>query len=370
MPSQYQIFSYYTLTGGAGILLLTLILWGWRRWARPYGGVDPFNRPIHALTALPFFYLLIALGFMFDSWWHITVGRDTFWIPPHLVILSGVVIIAIIGARLVARASGQERFFTGSILLFAAMFLVGMAFDDTIHRLFGEENIQTALVFLAPPHLFMAAALILLGFAIAAALIRVKPDQHSRTESFLLLALTFGAMLTFVGFLNVVFWPFVAYEALGRAGAFLAPFLIGFTLAMAFWYLPAVLPRALLLSLIMTSLLQLQMLTTHNPAVPVHRLATPPLPPLLLPVSLLAAAVALDIFQRYRPGDTVRGGALYGAVQGAVFYPLAALWFAASGFGTALTLAGAGALVALSAIGAGAGVLLAGRLQRQWQKAA
>src|SRR5688572_30165801 len=57
-----------------------------------------YGRSIGALTMLA---LVSAFGNAWDLYWHIAIGRDTFWIPPHTmmytaVALSGLVALAVV----------------------------------------------------------------------------------------------------------------------------------------------------------------------------------------------------------------------------------------------------------------------------------
>src|SRR3954454_6645720 len=58
-------------------------------------------RPWHVIGALTVLALLGAFGNAWDLFWHITIGRDSFWIPPHTmmyaaVALSGLIALAVV----------------------------------------------------------------------------------------------------------------------------------------------------------------------------------------------------------------------------------------------------------------------------------
>ena len=55
----------------------------------------------------------LPLGVLWDTSWHISIGRDTFWAPPHIVIQLGGVIPALLfawqGANITFRGTAEER---------------------------------------------------------------------------------------------------------------------------------------------------------------------------------------------------------------------------------------------------------------------
>jgi hypothetical protein len=54
--------------------------------------------------------LLLMVGGIWDISWHRTVGRDTFWTPPHLCIYGGVSLLGLVCVAVVAHTtSGLQR---------------------------------------------------------------------------------------------------------------------------------------------------------------------------------------------------------------------------------------------------------------------
>ena len=101
-----------------------------------------------------------AWGFAWDIQWHMTIGRDSFWIPPHLMIYGSVVVGLALGWGVLAyewwRGIPTTRGFRLAAL---GLVLVVLAapIDDLWHRLFGLD-----VTLWSPPHL-----LALLGSAIS-----------------------------------------------------------------------------------------------------------------------------------------------------------------------------------------------------------
>ena len=126
--------------------------------------------------------LLLMVGGVWDIAWHYTLGRDTFWSPPHLVLYGGVGVMALVSLGMVlcttagrCAGSGEEpplvelwglRAPRGFAL--AAMGVLGAVLsapvDEVWHRLFGID-----VTIWSPPHLFAiaAAGAIRLGLVVA-----------------------------------------------------------------------------------------------------------------------------------------------------------------------------------------------------------
>lgn len=105
-------------------------------------------------------------GTQWDIQWHLAIGRDSFWIPPHLMLYSGVTAIVLVSfgvlAWTTARALGgadRERGtiriigFAGTPGYHLAAWGIGLTvlaapIDDLWHRLFGLD-----VTLWSPPHL-------------------------------------------------------------------------------------------------------------------------------------------------------------------------------------------------------------------------
>jgi hypothetical protein len=110
--------------------------------------------------------LLAGWGVQWDIQWHVRVGRDSFWIPPHVMTYTGVALVVLASFGVLARDSlrhlrdarapeGTERIFgltsTPGFLLAAcgiALTVLAAPIDDLWHRLFGID-----VTLWSPPHL-------------------------------------------------------------------------------------------------------------------------------------------------------------------------------------------------------------------------
>ena len=110
--------------------------------------------------------LLVGWGVQWDIQWHVQVGRDSFWIPPHLMTYAGVTIAVLVSFGVLARdtlrhlvagrrPAGATRIFrltgTPGFHLAAwgiALTVLAAPIDDLWHRLFGLD-----VTLWSPPHL-------------------------------------------------------------------------------------------------------------------------------------------------------------------------------------------------------------------------
>ena len=92
-----------------------------------------------------------AWGLAWDIQWHMTIGRDTFWIAPHLMIYGSVVAGLALGWGVLAYEWWRGILSTRGFRLAAlGLLLVVLAapIDDLWHRLFGLD-----VTLWSPPHL-------------------------------------------------------------------------------------------------------------------------------------------------------------------------------------------------------------------------
>ena len=95
--------------------------------------------------------LVGAWGLSWDIQWHMTIGRDSFWIAPHLMIYSSVVVGLLFAWGVLAYEWRRDIPSTRGFLLSGlGLVLVVLAapIDDLWHRLFGLD-----VTLWSPPHL-------------------------------------------------------------------------------------------------------------------------------------------------------------------------------------------------------------------------
>jgi hypothetical protein len=163
---------------------------------RPPSGVlthaAPGERiPAH-LFAVLFASLSVLVGVLWDISWHQSIGRDTFFSPPHLAIYLGGVVAGVACGWLVlhttlagsaeARAESVRfwRFFQAPLGAWVCIWgtiamLTSAPFDDWWHNAYGLD-----VKILSPPHALLALGI---GAINLGALLMVLPRQNRATDA-------------------------------------------------------------------------------------------------------------------------------------------------------------------------------------------
>ena len=140
------------------------------------------NQKPLSLSGIPWFcYVIliastcIAVGLQWDISWHMTIGRDTFWTPAHMVIYLGGILGGFTSAILVFNMtffdknegmnSGVKFWgFTGPMAAWVCIWgtvamLTSAPFDDWWHNAYGLD-----VEIISPPHMVLAAGFIAIVF--------------------------------------------------------------------------------------------------------------------------------------------------------------------------------------------------------------
>src|SRR5712664_1043022 len=182
--------------------------------------------------------LLGAWGLTWDIQWHLRIGRDSFWIPPHVMMYAGVTAGLVVSFAVLALETLRARRTTpppGTLRVLGlvgtrgfhlaawgvALVLLAAPIDDVWHRLFGLD-----VTLWSPPHLLglLGSAINTLGTLLIVT--EVYERRHAR-----LAALVIGGALLYGG-VRVVLEPAwlvawthggVLFHAFALLGALLLP---------------------------------------------------------------------------------------------------------------------------------------------------
>jgi len=154
--------------------------------------------------------LLAGWGVQWDIEWHVVVGRDTFWIPPHVMTYAGVSLVVLLSFGVLlwetcaASAAGNAPGSRGTMRVLGlkgtrgfhvaawgiSVTVLAAPIDDLWHRLFGID-----VTLWSPPHLLgLAGAQI---NSIGCLFIACELWPRGRTRE---IALGIGGLLLFSGF--------------------------------------------------------------------------------------------------------------------------------------------------------------------------
>lgn len=166
--------------------------------ARTPGRPDTVERRLRQVGGWSMLYLLLQaeLGLAWDRQWHDWVGRDRFWIPPHIMLYTGVGVAGLVALAVILidtlryhrKAVGADddstipvfRFFHGPfgfvLLGFGALTdLVAAPFDNYWHELYGID-----VTLWAPFHIMGTIGGMLIGIGII--YVFASEAVHERTS--------------------------------------------------------------------------------------------------------------------------------------------------------------------------------------------
>lgn len=165
-------------------------------------------------------------GLMWDVWWHVAVGRDTFWEPPHFMLYIAVIVAVLFS--IYGWYLKREKVWR-NLAIAAALVPLSAPLDDAWHRWFGVENLSTIWIVWSPPHLVLFGTLIA-GILMALPLLK----RYSEPARLLFGGYAWGCVLIMAAVVAAPFYPFGPYHIWGFAGAgILATTLIGILLLAA-----------------------------------------------------------------------------------------------------------------------------------------
>ena len=203
--------------------------------------VDRLNVRRAALAGMLAAKIVGGWGLGWDIRWHLMIGRDSFWIPPHVMTYFSVAATAILALGVLAletrAAQGGARPLAPSVKVAGligspgfhlawwgiALTIIAAPIDDVWHRLFGID-----VTLWSPPHLLgLAGAQISTLACVAIAMEAWPRGQRARTWS-LALALTL-----LLGAFEVIVDPSVQTAFL-RGGVFFFTYAVLGSLAFSF----------------------------------------------------------------------------------------------------------------------------------------
>ncbi|HXJ21139.1 MAG TPA: hypothetical protein VMT03_12985 [Polyangia bacterium] len=284
--------------------------------------------------------LAAAFGVHWDIAWHRSIGRDSFWTPPHVAIYSAAVMAAVAAlARIIpatfGRGAGGDSVrvlgFRGPLGAFISAWgggtmLASAPFDDWWHNAYGLD-----VKILSPPHVALAVGLIALhvgALVMLAGAVNASEGSRRRTLEALLIVVGGNMVVGLMTlFMEKTVRPFM------HLGSFY--FIVGLIVPLLLAAVQGATGRrwagswtALFYSLFLLALLWTFPLVPAQPKlgpvlVPVTSLVPPEFPLLLLPAALALDAWAWRSRDRRGLAVVAIGGLLFTAVFLACQWPFA-----------------------------------------------
>jgi hypothetical protein len=297
----------------------------------------------HALTVAVAAFCVMA-GVYWDISWHMSIGRDTFWTPAHLLIQAGGLLAGLSSGWVVLRTTfrGTEAERAASVGFWGfrgplgawlciwgcGAMLTSAPFDNWWHNAYGLD-----VKVLSPPHVVLAlgfTAIQLGALLLVLSLQNRASDPRGGRVYGMLFAYGAGIVLQNVAIMGIeqIGFPNSAHNGLYYkvAGAAFPFVLVAVARASRLkWAATAAAAAYLAISLVMIWVLQLFPATPKLAPVfnPVTHMVAPP-----FPLLLIVPAAALDLLvQRFGPGRDWRLALLCGVAFLATFF--VTQWFVA-----------------------------------------
>jgi hypothetical protein len=265
------------------------------------------------LYAVLFSSVAIVVGLIWDISWHRTIGRDTFWSPPHVLEqLAAVVAGSSCGwlvLQMTFRGSPADqaagvRFwgFRGPLGAWVCiwgtlMMIVSAPFDNWWHNAYGLD-----VKIVSPPHMVLAWGMIAIQIgAMLTALARqnrASPDEQRRLS--LLYAASAGILLTMHA---TVIMEYAAFPNDMHSARFYRVTALGIPLILIAtsrpsrlrW--PATATAAIYMGIVLVLMWTLQLFPATARLAPIYNPVTHMVPP-PFPLLLIVPAVAIDLLTR------------------------------------------------------------------------
>lgn len=257
----------------------------------------------------------IAAGLIWDISWHRTIGRDTFWSPPHLLEQIAAVVAGLSCGYVALRTSfaggpaarNQSvrfwRFFHAPLGVWVCvwgtiMMITSAPFDDWWHNAYGLD-----VKIISPPH--MVLALGMFGIQLGALLLALAAQNRARTDDQrrrlgMIFAFTASVVVVMVMIFNLENAAF-PNEMHGSAfykitAATLPIFLVAFARASGLSW-PATRIAAFYMLIALGSIWVLQLFPAQPKLAPIYNAVTHMVPP-PFPILLIFPALAIDLLMR------------------------------------------------------------------------
>jgi hypothetical protein len=161
------------------------------------------------LAAVALFTAAMALGW--DIWWHQAIGRESFFIPPHVLLHVSVVAAVLTGfAGWYGTSDPAWRGFATVLLLIP----LSAPFDELWHRAFGVETTLSPLIIWSPPHVALDFAIVMSCIMLLRILRHDKNADAARFLGAILLAIIIGGPL----FMTMPVQPLGGFDLIGFWG--------------------------------------------------------------------------------------------------------------------------------------------------------
>ncbi|MEO8192788.1 MAG: hypothetical protein ABI681_02980 [Gemmatimonadales bacterium] len=254
----------------------------------------------------------IVIGLIWDISWHRTIGRDTFWAPPHLLEQAGAIIAGLscgfVALKTTFAGSGADRARSVRFWkLFQAplgawvciwgtiMMITSAPFDNWWHNAYGLD-----VKIISPPHIILASGMV--AIQLGAMLMALGAQNRAESESdrrrlgiiFTISAAVIIVMIAVMITEDASFANEMHSSTFYRVTGLMLPvFMVAFACASRLSW-PATRIAILYMLITMTAIWILQLVPATPKLAPIYNPVTHMVPP-AFPLLLFAPALAIDI---------------------------------------------------------------------------
>lgn len=280
-------------------------------------GVIAGEWPIYAVLAAS---ASIVIGLIWDISWHRTIGRDTFWSPPHVIEQIGAIVSGLscgyVALKTTFAGSPDERarsvrfwrYFRAPlgawICIWGTIMMVTSApFDNWWHNAYGLD-----VKIISPPHIILASGMI--AIQLGAMYMALGAQNRAQSESdrkrlaivFALSAAVIIEMVTVMITEDASFANTMHGSRFYRATAVLLPlFLVAFARASRLSW-PATRIAVVYMLITMVAIWVLQLVPATARLAPIYNPVTHMVPP-AFPLLLIAPAFGIDLLLKRKSSN-------------------------------------------------------------------
>ena len=257
----------------------------------------------------------IVIGLIWDISWHRTIGRDTFWSPPHLLEQAGAIIAGLacgyVALKTTFAGTAEERarsvrfwkYFHAPVgawvcIWGALMMITSAPFDDWWHNAYGLD-----VKIISPPHMVLASGM--LAIQVGAMLMALGAQNRATSERdkrrLGTIFIVSAAILVLMAATMVMEDAALANEMHGsqfyRITAVMLPvFLVAFARASRLSW-PATRIALIYMGISLAAMWILQLVPATPKLAPIYNAVTHMVPP-PFPLLLVVPALAIDLLMR------------------------------------------------------------------------
>lgn len=272
--------------------------------------------PIYAVLVAS---VSIVMGLIWDISWHRTIGRDTFWSPPHLIEQVGAIVAGLSCGYVALKTTfaGSEtdrgnsvrfwRFFQAPLGMWVCiwgtiMMITSAPFDNWWHNAYGLD-----VKIISPPHMVLASGMV--AIQLGAMLMVLGAQNRAEHESdkqrlgiiFSLSAAVIVMMALVIVTENASYANEMHSSGFYKATAIVVPvFLVAFARASRLSW-PATRIAIVYMLMILVSMWVLELVPATPKLAPIYNPVTRMVPP-AFPLLLVFPALVLDVLMK-RFGD-------------------------------------------------------------------